>query len=623
MSICSRTSRRALRLEARRSSSPPALVGARSCAARLRRARRAQRRAGRCAAFLGAGAYPHYIPAAVDTLLLRASSYTAYTPYQPEVSQGTLQAIFEFQTLDLPSSRHGRRQRVACTTARPPRPRRVLMALRVTGAGARVLVARALHPHYRAGAAHLPAPAGRRDRASSRRGDDGRTDAGALARRCSSDDIAVRRGADARTSSASSRTSRALARLAHAARRAARRGRHRAAGARPAARRRATAAPTSPSAKAQAWACRCRYGGPGVGLFAARETLRAPDAGPAGRRDRRRRGPARLRADAGHARAAHPPREGDVEHLHQPGPDARWPSPSTWRCSASSGLARAGAQSSCAKAQYARERARPRSACRCAFRGAVLQRVRRAVPADVAACDERAAAEQGIVGGYALGRYAARLAIDAAGLRHRAEHSSERRSTTLGRGAREGAPHERRIANRARRRTRRCCVRAARSSSAARPAARGCVAAAARRAGESTRCELSARAARGRSAGPAGGLASSRWCATSRACRSWNYAHRHGLLPARLVHDEVQPEGQRGDRAPARLRRSCIRCSRTSPSQGALALMYELERCAARRSAASTRVTLQPAAGAHGELTGMMMMRAYHADQRRDPAQAC
>src|SRR4051812_35538400 len=53
---------------------------------------------GRELSFLGAGMYDHYVPAVVDTVLQRGEFLTAYTPYQPEMSQGVLQAIFEYQT---------------------------------------------------------------------------------------------------------------------------------------------------------------------------------------------------------------------------------------------------------------------------------------------------------------------------------------------------------------------------------------------------------------------------------------------------------------------------------------------------------------------------------------------
>jgi glycine dehydrogenase subunit 1 len=102
---------------------------------------------GAAASFLGCGAYRHHIPAAVDHLIQRGEFLTSYTPYQPEISQGTLQALFEFQTqvalitgMDVANASMYDGA-TSCAEA-------VMMANRLTHRK-KTMLAGDLHPHYR------------------------------------------------------------------------------------------------------------------------------------------------------------------------------------------------------------------------------------------------------------------------------------------------------------------------------------------------------------------------------------------------------------------------------------------------------------------------------------------
>jgi glycine dehydrogenase subunit 1 len=101
-----------------------------------------------CVSFLGGGAYTHYQPACIDQLLLRSEFLTAYTPYQPEVSQGTLQSIFEYQThqsmltgLDVANASMYDGSTALCEA--------VLLAERIVKNRPKVVLAKSIHPHYR------------------------------------------------------------------------------------------------------------------------------------------------------------------------------------------------------------------------------------------------------------------------------------------------------------------------------------------------------------------------------------------------------------------------------------------------------------------------------------------
>lgn len=128
----------------------PAALSEMEVSAEMQALSEANEHAGDFAIFRGAGAYHHFIPAAVNHILLRGEFYTAYTPYQPEMSQGTLQAVYEYQSMmcvltgmDAANASHydgGTSLAEAVTVAREATRR----------SRGKIILSHAIHPHYRA-----------------------------------------------------------------------------------------------------------------------------------------------------------------------------------------------------------------------------------------------------------------------------------------------------------------------------------------------------------------------------------------------------------------------------------------------------------------------------------------
>jgi glycine dehydrogenase subunit 1 len=216
--------------------------------------------------FLGAGMYVHHIPPAVDQLLLRSEFYTSYTPYQPEVAQGTLQAIWEFQTivseiLGLPLSNASLYDGASAAAEA------ALMACRLTRRG-KIVLCHSVHPDYRAVTATYLAGRDDMSRVEVPFGADGAPDLAALSGAIDSDTAGVIVGYPGFVGPLCDL--RALSALVHE---------------RGALLITATSEPyalalsESPGAlgadiavgEGQAIACPPQFGGPGVGLFACRD----------------------------------------------------------------------------------------------------------------------------------------------------------------------------------------------------------------------------------------------------------------------------------------------------------------------------------------------------------------
>ena len=269
--------------------------------------------AGSKVCFLGGGSYDHFIPAVVDELAGRGEFYTSYTPYQAEVSQGNLQVVFEYQTLisqltglDVSNA--------SLYDGGSAAAEAVLMAVSSTKRYGKVVVAASVHPEYRQTLATYLANLG--VELVTVGTPDGVVEAARSGRRRRRQDRLRRRPAAE------------LLRLPRRRRRAGHdRPRRRRAG-----RRRVRSDQPGPAEAAGRLGRRHRRRRRAVarhadairravpGHHGLPREARPPHAGPHRRPDGRPPRQALLGAHAANPRAAHPPRKGHEQHLHEPGP---------------------------------------------------------------------------------------------------------------------------------------------------------------------------------------------------------------------------------------------------------------------------------------------------------------
>ena len=289
------------------------------CLASRRRARSsstsappAQKNATGYASFLGAGAYRHYRPVMIDSLVQRGEFLTSYTPYQAEITQGTLQAIFEFQTMiaELTGMDVANASMYDGSTGAAEA---VMMAVRVTGRH-KAVVAATVHPEYREVLATYAKHQGLPSTLVGYDRETGRVDLAALEAEVTEETAAVL--VQSPNFFGVIEDIPAIAAIAHA------KGALLIVSIAEAISLGVVRPPVEAdivSMEAQSFGVALSYGGPFCGVIAAKEQYVRQMPGRLVGQTVDVDGYRGFVLTLVNARAAHPPREGDLEHLHQSG----------------------------------------------------------------------------------------------------------------------------------------------------------------------------------------------------------------------------------------------------------------------------------------------------------------